>query len=313
MAESEQVKSTGGIAPFGYRWQDGKLVIDEQEASVRKLIYELFLKHHRKKTVAKLLNDLGYRTRNGSLFSDTTIDRLLRDTTAKGFRSIDGKEITVEPIIEIELWERANNLLGTKQIKQAVQLFAGLALCHCGGKMIVPSNLSKYVCINCRHKISIDDLEEIFASQLDGFLIPIENNGRSEQINLADYWQHFNSKEKRIVIEQTLNQIIVGKTEIEIEFGYAPNSFKTATFGQQNESGNETQEPEPKESNQDIPTNHISEPLISEAKAAEFLGISKMTLLRKRNASEIGFYRVGFRVLYSKEKHLLPFLEQCEK
>ena len=85
------------------------------------------------------------------------------------------------------------------------------------------------------------------------------------------------------------------------------------TFEQQNRRGNKTQETELRESKQDIITNQISEPLISEAKAAEFLGISKMTLLRKRNAGEIGFYRVGFRVLYSKEKHLLPFLEQCEK
>ena len=44
-----------------------------------------------------------------------------------------------------------------------------------------------------------------------------------------------------------------------------------------------------------------------------FKGISRMTLLRKRNASEIGFYQVGHRILYSKEKHLIPFLKACEK
>lgn len=313
MTESADVKSTGGIAPLGYRWQDGKLVIDEREASVRKLIYELFLKHRRKKTVAKLLNDLGYRTRNGSLFSDTTIDRLLRDTTAKGFRIIDGTEIKVEPIIAVELWERANNLLGKKQSKPAVQLFAGIAFCQCGKKMFVPSSLAKYVCLNCRHKIPIDDLEEIFVSQLAGFLIPIDNGGQSEEINLADYWQYLNQKEKRIIIEQTLNKIIVGKTEIEIEFGYAPNSIKTAAFGQQNRQGNKTQETQITKSRQEVSTKQITEPLINEIEAAKFLGISRMTLLRKRNAGEIGFYQVGHRILYSKEKHLIPFLEQCEK
>lgn len=75
----------GGVSPFGYRWHGGNLVIDQDESPVRKLIFELFLKHKRKKTVAKILNDLGYRTiKNKALFSDTTIDRLLRDTTAKG-------------------------------------------------------------------------------------------------------------------------------------------------------------------------------------------------------------------------------------
>jgi excisionase family DNA binding protein len=56
----------------------------------------------------------------------------------------------------------------------------------------------------------------------------------------------------------------------------------------------------------------IGEPLMSEAEAARFLGISKMTLLRKRNVGEIDFFRVGFRILYSKEKHLLPFLRERE-
>src|SRR5690348_1209904 len=135
MAESEEVKSTGGIAPLGYQWQDGRLVINELEVPVRKLVYELFIKHRRKKTVARLLNDLGYRTRNGALFSDTTIDRLLRDTTAKGVKIIDGVKTEVPAIISADLWERANNLLGIKQTKQAVQLFSGIAFCQCGGKL----------------------------------------------------------------------------------------------------------------------------------------------------------------------------------
>lgn len=294
MSESETIKSTGGIAPFGYCWQDGKLIVEKTESPIRKLIYELFIKHKRKKTVAKLLNDLGYKTRNGSLFSDTTIDRLIRDTTAKGIRIENGKEIKVEAIVENELWERANKFLGQKQTKPPVHLFIGFAYCDCGGKMIVPSNGEKYVCLDCKKKIGIDDLEDIFASQLTN----LENN-------LADYWEVLTSKEKRIIVEQTVSKIVVGKTEINIEFVCKTNSLKTLTFEQQNQEGNES----PK--NEQKPT--LNEPLMNEVEAAKFLGISRMTLLRKRNASEIGFYRVGFRVLYSKEKHLIPFLEGCEK
>jgi len=306
MSNEQITKSVGGIAPFGYHWQNGVLIVDEAESPTRKLIYELFIKHRRKKTVAKLLNDLGYRTRNGSLFSDTTIDRLIRDTTAKGIRIIDGAETKSPAIVSDELWQRANNFLGNAKTKPPVHLFVGFAFCICGGKMFVPSNIEKYVCADCRHKIGVDDLEEIFTSQLSGFPTGLENNSDSE---LSDYWHDLTPKEKRIVIEQILSKIIIGKTEINIEFGYSPHSLKTRHIWQQNKIGNETPKIGATNENQLL----LNEPLMNEIEAAKFLGISRMTLLRKRNANEIGFFRVGIRVLYSKEKHLLPFLEQCEK
>jgi hypothetical protein len=306
MDNEQTIKCVGGVAPFGYRWQNGALIVDEREAPTRKLIYELFIKHRRKKTVAKLLNDLGYRTRNGSLFSDTTVDRLLRDSTAKGIRIVDGKEIQVEAIVSEEIWQHANNSLGNPKTKPPVHLFVGFAFCICGGKMFVPGNAEKYVCADCRHKIGGDDLEGIFTSQLGSFPNLLEDES---EINLIDYWQDFTQKEKRIVIEQICQKIIVGKQEITIEFALKTNSLKTPTLSQQNRQGNETPKSEATKENQPF----MNEPLLSEIEAARFLGISRMTLLRRRNANEIGFFRVGFRILYSKEKHLLPFLEQCEK
>ncbi len=296
------------------------LVPDEPEAPVRKLMYELFSRHQRKKTVARLLNESGYRTRNGALFSDSAVERILRDTSAKGIfqTSQNGKvkEIQVESIVSVELWEQVNAILNqeTKPLKKAVNLFAGLVFCQCGGKMNVPSNSPKYICQNCRRKIGTDDLEEIFQEQLKTFPLPSSEN-RSE--TLSDYWQTFTKDDKRTIVEQLVERIIIGTGDIQIEFGISPNSLKTMAFGQQpeeiravEEKGAEKRETVREEKSQ---VANLTEPLMNEIEAAKFLGISRMTLLRRRNAGGIKFFRVGFRVLYSKEKHLLPFLETCER
>ena len=194
-------KPLGGAAPFGYEWQGEKgqvkkFVLDIKEAPVRKLMYEIFLRTKRKKATARELNNLGYRTRNGSMFTGTTIGRLLTDPSAKGERranytsSIDStKAWTLKPesdwivtpcpaIVSSEVWDDCNRIIAAQEKKrnkpgrQTVHLLAGYVQCSCGKKMYVfhvQSNL--YHCKGCKNKIAVADIDEIYQDQLKAFLL----------------------------------------------------------------------------------------------------------------------------------------------
>lgn len=174
----------GGAAPFGYRWQDDVLVPHPEEAPVRMRIYELFLEHRNQRTVARLLNEMGYRTRGGAKFTITTVGRWLRDPLAKGHRlpnvtmslgmkkhrklkpSSERAFDSVQPIVSEELWNQANTILNAKhtavQAGSSFRLFAGFTFCACGRQMSVISRSPTYFCNGCRNRISIADLALAF-------------------------------------------------------------------------------------------------------------------------------------------------------
>jgi site-specific DNA recombinase len=188
-------KPLGGQPSFGYKWENNKYVINEEEAPARKLVYELYAKERRIKAVAFELNNLGYRTRNGSKFTGTTIERLIRDTNAKGFRranytkskGVNGawelkpeSEWIIQPcpaLVSEELWNECNAILSSKskrrtQVgKRPVHLFAGYVYCSCGKKMYVFTSQVSYLCKPCKRKIPASDLEEIYLQQLKPFLL----------------------------------------------------------------------------------------------------------------------------------------------
>jgi site-specific DNA recombinase len=192
-------KMLGGAAPFGYRYEGKQLVPDSKEAPVVRRMYELFVEHGRIRTVCRILNDAGHRMRKGARFGYTTVNRLLTDTTPAGrhrlnyAKSLGDKKnwvlkpesewtfIPVEPILSEDLANRVHAMLTERRTnrkppgRKAKRLFGGVVYCSCGQKMYVPSNTPKYVCMKCRNKIPMTDLENVFQTQLrDFFFSPTE-------------------------------------------------------------------------------------------------------------------------------------------
>lgn len=188
-------KPLGGAAPFGYQWKNKEFIIDEKEAPARKLLYEIFLLTKRKKATATELNNRGYRTRGGSLFTDTTVARLLRDSSAKGIRIAnytkstgEGKKWVVKPetdwikipcpaVVSEETWNECNTILDQQEKKRhmvgprPVYLLSGFVYCSCGSKMYVFTEAPIFKCKKCKQKVAVQDLDEIYHEQLKSFLL----------------------------------------------------------------------------------------------------------------------------------------------
>ena len=222
-------KPLSGTAPLGYKWENGEFVIDPETAPIRKLIYEIFLETRRKITTAKRLNDLGYRSRKGEVYSGTTIDRLIIDPTAKGvrianYRSTTGKNKpesewvyhTCPPIVSEELWNQCNNIIKEQKagIKppgpKAVYLLSGYLNCENGHPMYVYHNTPnpKFRCRKCNINLDVADMDEIYHEQLKTFLLT--------ETDVKEYIKNGNERlnEKMNLLETTQNKLTKIRKEI---------------------------------------------------------------------------------------------------
>lgn len=130
---------------WGYQKQEGHLVIDEKEAEIVRLIFDLYANQKMGiRTIANYLTDHGYRNTNGNGFSFSTIRGILSNPKYKGYycgrksSKIDYKlktiktftpdewvmykdEENVPPIVSEELWEKANLILAKRSVKQSAE------------------------------------------------------------------------------------------------------------------------------------------------------------------------------------------------
>lgn len=243
-------KRIAGAAPYGYVWKESKIVPDEKEAPVRRLMYELFRETKRIRTVARLLNERGYRTRKGGPFTGQSVYQLLFDSTAKGvfrmnYTTMRNGKRTLKPehewvyhsvpaIVSEELWHECTAYLtkrkeGMKPGRRAVHLFSGITYCTCGKKMYVVSDSPKYVCQKCRTRIATDDLEAVFVERLHELIFSPES--AEEQLTRV----HVEIAERTSLLESLKheNEKLVAEAD-KLYRLYLDGSISSKEFGERN-------------------------------------------------------------------------------
>jgi DNA invertase Pin-like site-specific DNA recombinase len=126
----------GIIKPYGFRSEDKKLIIDEDEAKVIRLIFDLYLKGNGTTKIARHLNDLGIPTKYNKTFGsktislrriekkgrefkwvDGTIYSILKNTIYKGKRKHNEEYFDITPIIPEEDFDKVQETLKKKYNK----------------------------------------------------------------------------------------------------------------------------------------------------------------------------------------------------
>jgi DNA invertase Pin-like site-specific DNA recombinase len=160
----EKISIVNNSRSLGYDKVNGELVINEKEAEVVRMIFNMYASGEGLRAISNTLYDMGYRNRSGNEIDPTTISRMLSSEKYKGVYVInqrhydfDTKKTVLNPksewvhipgavpaIVEPELWDRVQEIKGSKvqSIKNEKRgrncgksIFSGKIYCaKCGAK-----------------------------------------------------------------------------------------------------------------------------------------------------------------------------------
>ena len=157
-------------APFGYRTVGGQLVPEPTEAALVVEVFRRFASGESYFAIARWLNDIGARTRNGHPFQNRSVRYILRNITYIGKNAWTPKrehthscgyvvsestiisDATHDPIISQELWDAAQQRIETLKIMfphssqptKHADWLSGIVRCPYCGSVMVRSIQGKY-------------------------------------------------------------------------------------------------------------------------------------------------------------------------
>lgn len=185
------------IPSFGYDIKDGKYIPDPETAPVLKKIFADYLSGKGMITIARELNDNGYRTRRGNRFENRTIRYILKNPvyigkirwtpTGKANHRIDNPDTLIidgthEPLISQEMFDQVQEKLSRSGVKYMREqsakepfMLQGLVRCSaCGATLCQSVNHKSLQCYayahgKCKtsHSISIQKLNQMVIQTIE--------------------------------------------------------------------------------------------------------------------------------------------------
>jgi len=194
----------GGYAPFGYKRENKKLIINKREAEIVRLIFETYIETHSIAKAYNLLKEKNIKNQQGKPFYKTALSFILCNPVYAGKVKHNDKiyQGIHQPIISEEIFEMAQKIHRKKLKKFRVYryfLFGGLVNCgNCNFKMspcftnkYSKGELERYYYYRCNSTHHKDwqscPIKQVSAERLENYIL--EN---LERISLdKDYIENF--------------------------------------------------------------------------------------------------------------------------
>jgi site-specific DNA recombinase len=244
----------GGAVPLGYRVQDRKLVVVEEEAETVRNIYRRYLEIQSPKGIAFELNAKGLKTKRGRPWNKGNLHHILRNCIYIGKVSHKGEIYDGEQqaIVDKETWETVQNFMDTNPAKtdltrksEYVSALKGVLYCgHCGGMMTATTttrtNGKRYTYYKCsrdsRRAVSACPVKQVGATMLEDavfaqmsavFRTPlmaaslaglngIDAGGLADVLG-RPFWNEATSVEKHRLVELLVERIRLYEDKMDLE------------------------------------------------------------------------------------------------
>lgn len=140
-----KANSTGGQLPLGYRIENKKYVVVEEEAAIVREAFDLYVTGHGIKEIIRIFNEKGYRTAKGAEFSYSSFNKMFSNEKYVGIYTYDGIRVEngMPAIISQEVFDaaqlrrEANRHAPAQSKAKEPYLLSGKLFCgHCGSAMV---------------------------------------------------------------------------------------------------------------------------------------------------------------------------------